>query len=501
MAERFGRYTLLRRLASGGMGELFLAQPADAPKGEQLLAVKTLLPAMADDPDVVIMFLDEARLAAQLHHPNICQISDLGQEDGVLFMALEFIHGEDLDRLQRALVKAGLKLPLPLAARLVADAARGLHFAHQLADANGKPVGFIHRDISPHNILVTFKGEVKIIDFGLAKAAGRATQSQSGSLKGKFAYMSPEMVTSERIDHRHDVFALGIVLWELVTGQRLFKAESEISTLALIARCEVAAPSTVNPSIPPALDEICLRALERDKVRRYQTADEVRAALEFYLASQAAPHATADVEAFLREVYRERLEQEAKSGPIWMTDDTLALRRRTAIPPEQRRPPPPPRRTASTDDVAGLPIRSEQRTEQARVDVNGQIIDTGRFQLDVDEEATHVDRPEHSITRPAAPRPAMQRPAAVGGGREKRLAAMPPPVFAPFDTDSVKGYTEPMKMPKTVMTSTVPVDRLPSVASVAGAAPAPRRPRRAWVGVAVGLGVAVLVAVALLAMR
>jgi len=539
MPEAFGRYTLLKRLASGGMGELFLARPVEDPNS-QLIAVKTLLPAMAEDPDLVLMFLDEARLAARLHHPNICRIHDLGMEDGVLFMALEFIHGEDCERIQKALAKQGKTLPIGLAARIVADAAKGLHAAHELTDESGERVNLVHRDISPHNILTTFSGQVKIIDFGLAKALGRATQSQTGSLKGKFAYMSPELVRSERINHRSDVFALGVVLHELLTGKRLFQADSEIATLALIARCEVEPPSKTNPNIPPALDAIAMRALTPNPDDRWQTAEDMRAGLEIFLATHAGPRLNKDLAQFMKGLFIERLNSENAKGLLGnLPDDKVLLRgRRKDLKPPA--PPPAPRKparnervenTGSADvtDPSAAPPRRPSLDSLAPDPVTAPGV---RMPRASDFEDVPTQKERAVAAPPADPNRIRLAPVPVKASSKPLASAAPPPSMlgapppAARLADSNRGgvrmpdLSEPAtiqtdfeSMPRTVLGSTVRVDEMPRVGGdTTPLAPAyfspepvvarpPLKQKRTYFGFVVGIVIVVvlaLVAVAVL---
>jgi serine/threonine protein kinase len=311
MQAQFGRYELLKRLAGGGMGEVYLARQRGLAGFQKLLVIKTLLPHLGEDEELIAMFTDEARLSAQLIHPNICQVFEFDAIDGTYYIAMEYLRGEDLRRLFRACQEQGRPLPLPLICRIVADAAAGLAFAHSLRDPAGRPCGIVHRDISPQNILVTLDGGVKIIDFGIAKAAGRAQHTRTGALKGKCSYMSPEQAAGEPVDARADIFALGIVLHELLTGRRLFKAEDDVQTLARVRECRVPPPSEIDARIDPGLDPIVLKALEREPARRYASAQELRLALEDWLVEGRRSASSAHLAEFLKVIYADRLEREA----------------------------------------------------------------------------------------------------------------------------------------------------------------------------------------------
>jgi serine/threonine protein kinase len=298
------------------MGEVYLARQRGLDGFQKLLVIKTLLPHLCEDEEFITMFKDEARVTAQLIHPNICQVFEFDQVSDTYYMAMEYLRGEDIRRLWKACEQKGTPLPLPLICRVIADGAAGLDFAHSLRNSAGEPYNIVHRDISPQNILVTFEGGVKIIDFGVAKAAGRAQHTRTGALKGKYSYMSPEQVAGLDIDGRSDIFALGIVLHELLTGRRLFKAESDVQTLARVREAHVPPPSRLNPQLPAGLDEIVLKALAKNPDDRYRTAQEFRLALEDWLIQGRMSASSAHLAEFLKVLYAERLDKESRLGPL-----------------------------------------------------------------------------------------------------------------------------------------------------------------------------------------
>ncbi len=305
MSDRFGRYQLLKRLAAGGMAEIWLARQSGVEGFEKLVVVKRILPHLAADPHFVTMLLDEARLAARFAHSNVVQIFDLGQAEGTYFIAMELVAGENLATFVRAASRARRPMPVTLAARVVSWAAQGLHYAHTRTDGEGRPLGVIHRDVSPQNILVSFEGQVKVVDFGIAKARSQVEQTASGVLKGKHAYMSPEQCRNQPLDARSDLFSLGIVLWELLTGARLFKRESALATLAAIAQEPVPAVRSRRPEVPLALEGIVDRVLQRDREARFATADELHRALEGFLHTSGAPVTSGDLAAYAGELLPE----------------------------------------------------------------------------------------------------------------------------------------------------------------------------------------------------
>ncbi len=333
MGHPFGRYELLKRLAAGGMGEGHLARQVGKEGFEKLLVVKVLLPHLVEDEEFLKMFYDEARIAASLNHPNIAQLFDFGEIEGHHYTAMEYIHGEDIVKLWKAARGAGKPVPIAVSARIIAEAAAGLDYAHKAVDANNQPLKLVHRDVSPQNILVTFDGGVKVIDFGIAKAAGSLSHTATGVLKGKYAYMSPEQADGKPIDHRSDVFALGVVLYEMLTSLRLFKRENETQTLRAVTDCEVEPPSTVNPQIDPQLDAIMLKVLAKDREQRYQDAQEFRLALEEWMVHTRQAGSAAHLSAYMRDLFAERLAKERELGRTWLDDaSTPSGKSKTGFP-------------------------------------------------------------------------------------------------------------------------------------------------------------------------
>ncbi len=314
MGIPFGRYELLKRIAAGGMGEVFLARQAGLEGFEKLLVVKVLLPHLVEDQEFITMFLDEARIAARLNHPNVAQIFDLGEVNGAYYIAMEYIHGDDVVKVWRAARAKGKEMPMALVGRIAADAAAGLDYAHKATDSNNRPLGLVHRDVSPQNILVTFDGGVKLIDFGVAKAAGRSSHTATGTLKGKYSYMSPEQAAGAEIDRRSDVFALGVVLYEMATGVRLFKRETEMATLKAVGECVVPRVSEKNPDVDPQLEAVILKSLAKDAADRFQDAQEMRLALEDWLVATRKQGSAAHLAAFMQSLYAERLAEERAEG-------------------------------------------------------------------------------------------------------------------------------------------------------------------------------------------
>jgi hypothetical protein len=307
-----GRYDPIRRLAVGGMAEIFLARvPGVGIEGfEKLVVLKKILPQHALDPELLRMFLDEARLSATLTHPHVTQVYDVGTDGEAPFFAMEYVHGANLRELMRAQArKADVPLPLGPALAIVAAAADGLHHAHERLGPGGEPLEIVHRDVSPSNVLVSYDGGVKVSDFGIAKWAYQRTQTQEGTLKGKFAYMSPEQCRGRPVDRRSDIFALGTILYELTTGAPPFAAESDLEILNQIANG--IAPPPVWPAAlgayPPGLSAIVMRALAPDPAERFATMRDLQVALEGFAREAGLALSTVGLAALMNDLFADEL--------------------------------------------------------------------------------------------------------------------------------------------------------------------------------------------------
>src|ERR1700722_11457313 len=271
----FGKYLLLARLNVGGMAEVFLAKVFGRFGGDRIVALKRILPALLSDREFVGMFIDEARIAVQLDHRNLVQIFELGRQEDNYYIAMEYVSGFDLRTAIDRAKKRNLPLSIDQAIYVVGELAAGLDHAHRALDRQGNSLEIVHRDVSPQNVVVSLEGRIKLIDFGIAKAATGQPATQVGILKGKFGYMSPEQARGMPIDRRSDVFALGIIFYELLTGLRLFAGEADYAVLERVRRAEITPPRRANPAIPEEVEKIVLKALAREPGDRYAWASEV----------------------------------------------------------------------------------------------------------------------------------------------------------------------------------------------------------------------------------
>lgn len=304
-----GRYELLMPIASGGMAMVWAARLKGSRGFQKIVAVKTMLPRLSEDEQFEQMFLDEASLASQIRHPHVVEIMDLGEEDGILYLVMEMVDGIPLNQLMKAAKRKG-GIPLPISVRLVMQACAGLHAAHELKDRNGQLVGLVHRDVSPQNILVTYDGVTKVVDFGIAKATALGVgATQAGQIKGKVAYMAPEQVKGSTIDRRVDVFAIGIVLYALTTGKHPLRRESEAATMYNICSAEpVMPPSKIVPGYPSQLERVVMLALAKDPAKRYPTSNDMLRALDALPPTMRAG-TDEDVGNFVKVLFAEKREE------------------------------------------------------------------------------------------------------------------------------------------------------------------------------------------------
>ncbi|MBI2377936.1 MAG: protein kinase [Deltaproteobacteria bacterium] len=344
----FGRYLLLERIASGGMAEVHKAKAFGVEGFERIVAIKQILPRVAEDHTFVRMFIDEARIAALLTHQNIVQIHELGTHEGTYFIAMEHVSGRDLRQLLDLFKKNRRVVDEPMACFVVARLCDALDYAHHKRDARGKSLGLIHRDVTPQNVLVSYEGEVKLCDFGIAKAAVQSAQTQAGIVKGKFAYMSPEQIRGRKVDHRSDLFSLGVLFYELLTGQRLFIAETDHATLKAVVEAEVPPPSSVKPGLAPILDSITLKLLQKEPAARYSSASELLDDLHRYFGSTGKLFHSHQLRTFMQRTFAKEIAEENVKLASY---EELRQPGAPAEPGPAEVPPPDPAEAESGDDL------------------------------------------------------------------------------------------------------------------------------------------------------
>ena len=326
---RIGRYELCFELASGGMASVYLARAEGSPGFEKLVALKRIHPHLANEKGYVEMFLDEARIASRITHANVCSVFDFGEADGEYFIAMEYLVGEPLSRVQRRVLanaeqRSSALLPARMA-RIIADACEGLHAAHELKDANGESLNVVHRDVSADNLFITYDGATQIVDFGIAHARQRLHQTEAGQVKGTFPYMAPEQMTAAVVDRRVDVWALGAVLWELLALRRLFLRDTDVNTMYAVLSSEIKPPSHYRPEVSPELDAIVLRALQRNPDDRWQSAREMGRALQRALAHQEELVGPAELADWMRDLFPDGEERKRRVMEIARTSNAFGL--------------------------------------------------------------------------------------------------------------------------------------------------------------------------------
>ncbi len=430
LPQPFGKYLLIRKLAVGGMAEIFLAKSRGAEGFQRDVVIKRILPSYSEDDAFVSMFIDEARIAARLHHPNIVQVYDFDQAEESYYIAMEYVDGRDLRKILDRGLKTGKRLTPLRAMHVVADIAAGLRHAHNARGDDGQPLNVVHRDVSPHNIVVAFGGEAKILDFGIAKAAARSTKTRAGTVKGKCSYMSPEQARGKPLDGRSDMYALCTIGWEMLAGRKLFEGDSDFEILNAVLSQEIPAPSSVNPDVPPELDAILLKGLERDRDARYPD----MAALEKELRNFEFRHARGldeiAVAPYLADLFADEMpvhpEQAAAAsahvssssdhGTLMMPEDKpseTTPRSRPAAPPEA----PPPARATNGVMPKTVPVGNLQK------ELEDYLASSGAQRLEPASGGTPTPVP----APPTETTPVRGTPAGATPGRGTPVQAVPTP--------------------------------------------------------------------------
>ena len=398
------------------MAQIYIARTTGIGAFERHVVLKMILPERAEDDIAVKMFLDEARLAAMLNHQNIAQVFEVGEDAGMHYLAMEYVHGQDLRAFLAKAGSGGIRVPLELGLTIVAGAAAGLNHAHERRASDGSPLGIVHRDVSPSNIMVGYDGAVKMLDFGIAKAAQRSVETVSGIIKGKFAYMSPEQCRGRDVDRRSDVFSLGIILYESTTQHRCFRADSDFDTMHRIVTGDVVRPSRLVPNYPPALEAIVMRALSVDVNQRFQSAGLLLEALEGYSLQNRAPLSTMGLGRFMRELFGEVTEpwlqhgasfphyDAPKEGTISNTEGGGGAAQSRLPPSPSMLPPMGPPGPPATLKMAGV----QPETGSRRTGPSAAVLASGKTLVDevVDQGHSEPDW-ESARSYPVASQPAV----------------------------------------------------------------------------------------------
>ncbi|MBI2375267.1 MAG: serine/threonine protein kinase [Deltaproteobacteria bacterium] len=308
--SRFGTYVLLDRISVGGMAEVFRARQMGVEGFSKMVAIKRILPNIAQDEEFIEMFVDEAKLTVQMEHGNVVKIFDLGKVDTSYYIAMEYISGVDLRTVWDRARKRQRLLPIAMSCFIMQKVCEGLDYAHRKKGEDGTEYNLVHRDVSPQNVLVSYEGEVKVVDFGIAKASHKVGKTQAGVLKGKFGYMSPEQVRGHELDNRSDIFACGVLLWELLVGDRLFLGESDFSTLEKVRKVELVPPTQLNKRLSPQVERIVMKALAKSREDRYRWASEMAEDLQRYLFASNQPFARTDLQRYMKQHFAEELDAE-----------------------------------------------------------------------------------------------------------------------------------------------------------------------------------------------
>lgn len=338
--QKFGNYILLDRINVGGMAEVFRGKQVGVEGFTKMVALKRILPNISADQDFIDMFIDEAKLAVAMQHANIVQIYDLGQVDETYYIAMEYIPGVDVRTIWDRARRRNRLLPIAMSCYLMQRVCEGLDFAHRKKDDFGQDIGLVHRDVSPQNVLVSFEGEAKVVDFGIAKAKNKISKTQAGILKGKFGYMSPEQVRGIELDNRSDIFACGAVLYELLVGERLFLGESDFSTLEKVRNVEFVPPSQLNKNLSPQVERIVMKCLQKNRDDRYRYCSEVAEDLQRYLFASNQPFQRTDLQRYMKQHFKVEIDKEyarlEKYRGVSLAD----------LEPDPPPPPPPPQPVA-----------------------------------------------------------------------------------------------------------------------------------------------------------
>jgi eukaryotic-like serine/threonine-protein kinase len=413
-----GRYAIYDEIASGGMATVHFGCSLGAASFSRLVAIKRLHAHLAREHEFVTMFLDEARVAARIRHPNVAPTLDVVATDREIFLVMEYVHGESLSRLLAAMRARRVAMPLPVAAAVIMGLLGGLHAAHEATDERGVSLQIVHRDVSPQNLIVGADGVARIVDFGVAKAVGRLQQTQTGEIKGKFGYMAPEQVNGAQVTRAADIYAAGVLLWETLTGTPLFTADSDVALAAQVLLGKVSPPSHRMQGVPAVLDDIVMCALERDPARRFATARDMARAIETTVPVANASHVAAWVEDLAAPVLRRREQRLSEIESDWAGRTGSANRQRLAArSPERSRPSaqhPPQKHEAQRH---GLLPRSDPQRHDAQRDASTRAVTYAAGAV----EGTRVEGPHRARRDPSSLSDSQDREEAAQAHASRRL--------------------------------------------------------------------------------
>ncbi|HTJ81730.1 MAG TPA: protein kinase [Polyangiaceae bacterium] len=444
-AHQQQRYRVLDRLASGGMAEVFVAESAGIEGFKKRVAIKRVLPHLSEKKRFISMFLDEARLSAQLSHSNCVQVFDIGVGDNAYFIVMEFVDGADLKGVIDYLKASGRTFPVEIATLIAIKICEGLTYAHELTSPDGKPLHIVHRDMSPPNVLITKHGEVKIVDFGLAKASSQLEKSEPGIIKGKFSYLSPEAALGEEVDHRTDIFAVGIILWELLAGRRLFLGDTDFATVKQVQQAQIPSLKTIRNDSNDELERIIARAMAKDVNRRYSSARDLGRDLTAFLYHYGRPVSSFDIAELVRGSMAQRKKKAPDKASIIDKLIEEALFEFTSLQDDEGRKSSGPKIAPKQDDlklgfedignwadevnVTGTGGRSTDAESKIRESISRATAEIGIGNLEALEDDDPMPRPQ-----PATPAPgAIQKtPSAAPGSVRPRSAAPPPKGMSPI---------------------------------------------------------------------
>ena len=462
-----GRYSVFAEIASGGMASVHLGRLLGPVGFSRTVAIKRLHPQFAKDAEFVAMFLDEARLAGRVRHPNVVPVLDVVAMDGELFLVMEYVAGESLARLRRAMKSSAQRPPPAIAVAIMSGTLHGLHAAHEATNEHGKALDIVHRDVSPQNVLVGSDGIPRVVDFGVAKAIGRATTTRDGQLKGKMPYMAPEQLLNGKVDRRVDVYGASVVLWELLTGEPLFRSESEGGLFDRVLNMHVAPPSEHAAEVPPALDAIVLRGLDRDRARRFATAEEMALALE--RAVRPATHSEVGrwVRSLIDEVLTERAQRIVEIESNRTAPDELGL----AAQATREDPTHVDATSPNASQISSVSVSSPRRAPSTRRFAAGAVVVVAAVVVAVSSIVIAARKAEHDAGPPVAGTPASSsassgvesaKPTATASASdttEKQAAASltatsKPHTPSPLKTQSKMPAKTPRPTPSTKSTAT-----------------------------------------------